>query len=158
MGSGSMARVRSSGVVWWDGSIAFVFRRSVGFLCIMGQWVTPACRSSRYLLGPCGFHPVFCSWLQFLVVVPLPVVEAQGLLACSWAQGVPFFLLSSFPSFSLVRFSLPAPRYPLFCFVSLSLSLPFPFLLQCFSPAPSRVDWIGNFIRFQTFAPCQPRV
>ena len=127
----SMARVRSSGEVWRDGSVAIAVQ-------LVGSvfWVSPASRSSRHLLGPCGFLSVFYSWLQFLVAVPLPLVEARGLLACSWALGVPFFLLSSFPSLSLVRFFLPPPpRYPISCSVSFTFS---PFLLHAavFSPCP----------------------
>ena len=68
---GSLARVRSSGEVWWDGSVAIAVQ-------LVGSvfWVSPASCSSRYLLGPCGFLLVFYSWLQFLVAVPLPLVEA----------------------------------------------------------------------------------
>ena len=130
---GPLARVRSSDEVWRDGSAAITYRRPVGWLCILGL----ACLSLlSVLVGAVWFPFGVFSWLQFLVAVPLPLVEARGLLACSWALGVPFFLLSSFPSLSLVRLFLPPPpRYPISCSVSFTFS---PFLLHAavFSPCP----------------------
>ena len=118
------------------------------------SWVPPASRSSRYSLGPGGFLSVFCPWLQFLVVVSLSVVDSSH-LSCSWAPG---FLSSlswpSLPSLLFVSLFLLLLGFLFFCsfFLSLclflSLALPLSFLLLCLSPAPSRVDWIGNFIMF----------
>ena len=95
----------------------------VGRLCILG----PACIPLLSVLAGTGWFP--------FGVLSLAAVLGRRLLVCGrlisslmfLGPGVPVFPLLAFPSFSLVRFSLPPPpRFPFFLFflpLSLSLSL-----------------------------------